>query len=76
MIPTFNSFAVAGIVQIPGMMTGQILSGVQPIIAVEYQILIFFLLMGSTASSTLLFLLLLRQRYITPAHQLRTNLLR
>jgi putative ABC transport system permease protein len=75
MIPTLNSFAVAGIVQLPGMMTGQILSGVAPLIAVEYQILIFFLLMTSTAVSTLLFLLLLRSRYLTPAHQLRTELL-
>lgn len=75
MIPTLNSFAVAGIVQVPGMMTGQILSGVDPIIAARYQILIFFLLMTSTAVSTLLFLLLLRSRYVTPAHQLRTDLL-
>jgi putative ABC transport system permease protein len=76
MIPTLNSFAVAGIVQLPGMMTGQILSGVPPLVAVQYQILIFFLLMTSTAVSTLLFLLLLRSRYLTDAHQLRTHLLR
>jgi putative ABC transport system permease protein len=76
MIPTLNSFAVAGVVQLPGMMTGQILAGVAPLIAVEYQILIFFLLMTSTAVSTLLFLLLLRSRYLTPAHQLRVDLLR
>lgn len=75
MIPTLNSFAVAGIVQLPGMMTGQILSGVAPLIAVEYQILIFFLLMTATAVSTLLFLLLLRSRYLTAAHQLRTQML-
>lgn len=75
MIPTLNSFAVAGIVQLPGMMTGQILSGVAPMVAVEYQILIFFLLMTSTAVSTLLFLLLVRSRYLTPAHQLRSALI-
>jgi ABC-type iron transport system FetAB permease component len=45
-------------------------------VAVEYQILIFFLLMTSTAVSTLVFLLLLRARYLTPAHQLRVDLLR
>jgi putative ABC transport system permease protein len=76
LIPTLNSFAVAGVVQLPGMMTGQILSGVAPLIAVEYQILIFFLLMTSTAASTLLFLLMLRSRYLTGAHQLRVELLR
>jgi putative ABC transport system permease protein len=76
MIPTLNSFAVAGVVQVPGMMTGQILSGVDPVIAARYQILIFFLLTTSTTVSTLLFLLLLRSRYLTRAHQLRTHLLR
>jgi len=76
MIPTLNSFAVAGVVQLPGMMTGQILSGVAPVVAVEYQILIFFLLMTSTAVSTLLFLLMLRSRYLTASHQLRVDLLR
>ena len=74
MIPTLNSFAVAGIVQLPGMMTGQILSGVAPLIAVEYQILIFFLLMTSTAVSTLLFLCwFVRARYLTRAHQRPSN---
>jgi putative ABC transport system permease protein len=70
MIPTVNSFMVAGVVQLPGMMTGQILSGTDPIIAVKYQILIFFLLMTTVALSTLVFLVLLRSRYLTPAHQL------
>lgn len=74
MIPTVNSFAVAGVVQLPGMMTGQILSGVTPLVAVEYQILIFFLLMTSTAITTLTFLVLLRRRYLTEADQLRTHL--
>jgi putative ABC transport system permease protein len=76
LIPTMNSFAVAGVVQLPGMMTGQILSGVAPLVAIEYQILIFLLLMTCTAVSSLLFLLLLRSRFVTKAHQLRTALLR
>jgi putative ABC transport system permease protein len=76
MIPTINSFMVAGVVQLPGMMTGQILGGTEPVIAVKYQILIFCLLMTSTAITTLCFLLLVRSRYLTPAHQLRCQLLR
>lgn len=76
LIPTMNSFAVAGIVQLPGMMTGQILSGVAPLVAIEYQILIFLLLMSCTAASSLVFLLLLRSRLVTGAHQLRVDLLR
>lgn len=75
MMPTLNAFAVAGVVQLPGMMTGQILSGTPPVQAVKYQILIFVLLTSSTAASALLLLLLVRGRLITPAHQLRTELL-
>jgi putative ABC transport system permease protein len=76
LLPTMNSFAVAGVVQLPGMMTGQILAGVHPSIAVRYQILILFLLMACTAITTLLFLRLMSARYLTPAHQLRSDLLR
>lgn len=40
MIPAINAMAAAGIVSLPGMMTGQILSGTAPAIAVKYQILV------------------------------------
>jgi putative ABC transport system permease protein len=76
LIPTLNSFAVAGVVQLPGMMTGQILAGVEPILAVKYQILIFVLLVTCTALSTLTFLFALRGRVLTNAHQLRRDVLR
>jgi putative ABC transport system permease protein len=75
LIPTLNSFAVAGVVQLPGMMTGQILAGVRPDLAVRYQIVIFILLTTSTAVTTLIFLKLLSRRYLTEAHQLRAALL-
>ena len=41
MIPMINGMATAGLVSLPGMMTGQILSGTDPAEAVKYQILIF-----------------------------------
>jgi putative ABC transport system permease protein len=41
--------AASGIVSLPGMMTGQILSGVDPVEATKYQILIMFLIAGATA---------------------------
>ncbi len=52
MIPTINAMAVAGIVSLPGMMTGQILAGTPPLEAVKYQILIMFMLAGSTGFGT------------------------
>lgn len=48
MIPIINSMAAAGLVSLPGMMTGQILSGTPPIEAVKYQILIMFLIAAGT----------------------------
>lgn len=48
MIPTINAMAATGVVALPGMMTGQILAGVDPIDAVKYQLLIMFLIAGGT----------------------------
>lgn len=48
MIPVINAMAVAGVVSLPGTMTGQILAGAPPIEAVKYQILINFLIAAGT----------------------------
>lgn len=53
MIPIINAMAVAGVVSLPGMMTGQILAGVPPIDAVYYQILIMFMIAAGTGFGTL-----------------------
>ncbi len=49
LIPIINAMSAAGVVSLPGMMTGQILSGVEPMEAIKYQILIMFLIAGGTA---------------------------
>jgi len=56
LIPQINSFLAVGLVSLPGMMTGQILSGVDPIIAVRYQIMVMFMILGSSGISTILYL--------------------
>ena len=48
LIPIVNAMSAAGVVSLPGMMTGQILSGVEPMEAIKYQILIMFLIAGGT----------------------------
>lgn len=53
LIPIINSMSVAGLVSLPGMMTGQILAGTPPIEAVKYQILILFLIAAGTGFGTL-----------------------
>ena len=53
MIPIINAMAAAGVVSLPGMMTGQILAGAPPVEAVKYQILIMFLITVGTGLGTL-----------------------
>lgn len=71
LIPSINAMAAMGIVFIPGMMTGQILSGTDPIIAVKYQIAIMCVITGSVAVTSLLILVLGYRGYFTAAQQLR-----
>lgn len=47
MIPQINTLLAVGLVSLPGMMTGQILSGVDPLIAVRYQIMIMIMCISS-----------------------------
>ncbi len=56
MIPQINSFLAVGLVSLPGMMTGQILSGIDPLIAVRYQIVVMAMVLGSSGISVILFL--------------------
>ncbi|MAX32622.1 MAG: iron export ABC transporter permease subunit FetB [Halomonadaceae bacterium] len=53
MIPTINSMAAAGVVSLPGMMTGQILAGSAPALAVKYQILVMLIITAGTGFGTL-----------------------
>jgi len=48
MIPQVNSLLAVGLVALPGMMTGQILSGVSPLVAVRYQIMIMTMVLGTS----------------------------
>lgn len=54
LMPTINAMAATGLVTLPGMMTGQILSGVEPHEAVKYQLLVMFLISGGTAIGAIL----------------------
>jgi len=53
LIPIVNAMSATGLVALPGMMTGQILSGVDPIEAVKYQLLISLLIAGGTGIGAL-----------------------
>jgi putative ABC transport system permease protein len=61
MIPVINSFLAVGLISLPGMMTGQILSGVSPLIAVRYQIMVMCMIFGAAGLSTVCFLNMIRR---------------
>ena len=56
LIPITNSLFAVGLVSLPGMMTGQILSGISPLIAARYQIMVMAMIFGASGLSVILFL--------------------
>ena len=70
MIPILNTMSVAGIVSIPGMMTGQLLAGAPPIQAVKYQIMIMFVIAAAIALGVMLSLGATFFHITTPQHQI------
>ncbi|MGI9383497.1 MAG: ABC transporter permease [Methyloligellaceae bacterium] len=75
-MPIINSMSATGIVALPGMMTGQILSGVDPLEATKYQLLIMFLICGATALGVLVAVLGGAWRLTDVRHRLRLDRLR
>jgi len=69
MIPIINAMMIVGIVSLPGMMTGQLLSGVSPQHAVRYQIIIMFLIAAATSLGTVGVVLLSYRRLFNADHQ-------
>ena len=76
MMPIINAMMVVGLVNLPGMMTGQLLSGTSPVEAVKYQIAIMFLIASATALGTVSAMLLCFTRLVSKQHQLCADRLR
>ncbi|MFQ5598813.1 MAG: ABC transporter permease, partial [Nitrospiria bacterium] len=62
LIPITNSLFAVGLVSLPGMMTGQILSGVSPLIAVRYQIMVMCMVFGSAGIAAAAFLVSIKPK--------------
>jgi len=73
LIPIMNSMAAAGIVSLPGMMTGQILAGASPMDAVRYQILIILLIAAGTGFGVLAAVRITARRLFDARHRLRLD---
>ncbi len=67
LIPLVNSLFAVGLVSIPGMMTGQILSGVEPLVAARYQIMVMTMIFGSGGISAACYLIFIRSGYVEEA---------
>ena len=65
LIPITNSLFAVGLVSIPGMMTGQILSGVSPLIAARYQIMVMCMVFGAAGISSAFFLYSLKSDFFS-----------
>jgi putative ABC transport system permease protein len=64
LIPITNSLFAVGLVSLPGMMTGQILSGVSPLIAVRYQVMVMTMVFGAAGISAATFLTLIERKMV------------
>ncbi len=62
MIPIVNSLFAVGLVSLPGMMTGQVLSGVSPLVAAKYQIVVMTMLFGATGIAAAIYLALIKNK--------------
>ncbi len=76
LIPNINAMMTVGLVQLPGVMTGQILAGIDPIIAVRYQIMIMYMWFTTATLANMIMLAIVYRQYFTSKLQLRSELLR
>ena len=76
LVPIVNAMAAAGVISLPGMMTGQILAGTPPMEAVKYQILVMFLIASGTGFGTLAAVWLGSRRLFDERERLRLDRLR
>ena len=66
LIPIVNTLFAVGLVSLPGLMTGQILSGVSPLVAVRYQVMVMCMVFGASGLSAALFLALFERHARSP----------
>ncbi len=72
MIPTIDAAKLLGIVSLPGMMTGLILAGVSPLVAIKYQIMVTFMLLSTTATSSFIACYMAYKKFFNDRKQLQS----
>ena len=75
LIPSINSLNTVGIVSIPGVLVGALISGLDPITAIKYQIMVMYLWIAGTTLASTAMGVLISFTYLNKKHQLRRELL-
>jgi putative ABC transport system permease protein len=73
LVPIINQMSAAGVVTLPGIMTGQILAGLDPLEAAKYQILLMFLLSGGSGLAAVAVVYLAAMRLTDERQRLRID---
>ncbi|MBE7217570.1 MAG: iron export ABC transporter permease subunit FetB [Caulobacteraceae bacterium] len=73
LLPVVNQMSAAGLITLPGIMTGQIMAGMDPLEAVKYQILLMFLLAGASGLAALSIAILALRRLTDERQRLRLD---
>jgi len=73
LIPQVNALLAVGIVSLPGMMTGQILSGIEPLVAVRYQIMVMCMTFGAAGMGAVFYLTLVQRTFAERSSAERSN---
>lgn len=72
--PTIDSIKTLGLVSLPGMMSGLIFAGVDPVKAIKYQILVAFMLLGSTSLGSIIACYMAYKQFYNERKQLNSDL--
>ncbi|WP_201307180.1 ABC transporter permease [Companilactobacillus farciminis] len=75
MQPTIDSIKTLGLVSLPGMMSGLIFAGVDPVKAIKYQIMVTFMLLASTGLGSIISCYLAYKQFFNERKQLRNELI-
>ena len=73
LIPIINAMTTAGVVSLPGMMTGQILGGSPPLEAAKYQLMILFLIAAGTGLGAIAAVWMASRRLFDERQRLRLD---
>ena len=71
-MPTIDSAKTLGIVSLPGMMTGLILAGSSPVVAVKFQIMVTFMILSSSSIATIIATYLSYKKFFNDRMQLKS----